>query len=157
VCNAQHICVADCVTSSQCPGDAPICNPVSKVCVECVVNGDCPAGETCNSVGKCVASDGGTKDGGADGGKTDGGADGGKTDGGLGQDSGTGDGGLSGGDGGGGKGGDSGLDDTDSIEGGGCACVTAGQSPLGTNGTPALVGLGLAAMLTLRRRSRASR
>jgi MYXO-CTERM domain-containing protein len=148
ICNPQHICITNCITSSECPGDAPICNPASKVCVECVVNGDCPAGEICNSVGKCVLSDGGTKDSGTDGGKTDGGLPG--------PDSGaSGDGGASGGDGGS-RGAEAGLDDTDSIEGGGCACVTAGQSPLGTNGAPALVGLGVAAMLTLRRRSRAS-
>jgi hypothetical protein len=146
VCNPQHICVTNCITSSECPGDAPICNPQSKVCVECVVSGDCPAGEVCNSVGKCVASDGGTKDGGTDGGKTDGGSLG---------DSGTG----AGSDSGLTSSADGGKDnfETDSIEGGGCACVTAGQVPLGGTGAPALVGLGIAAMLTLRRRSRAAR
>jgi MYXO-CTERM domain-containing protein len=44
ICNGTtHTCGSSCSKSSECPGSAPVCNPQSSQCVQCLGDGDCPA------------------------------------------------------------------------------------------------------------------
>jgi hypothetical protein len=49
VCDSEGVC-ADCLDSTQCPANQPVC--VSEECV-CRTSADCPLGQTCNSDQTC--------------------------------------------------------------------------------------------------------
>lgn len=51
----NHECNAACATNADCSGDAQICNPTTKACVECLVKADCPDDPFCDpTYGKCA-------------------------------------------------------------------------------------------------------
>lgn len=60
-CVAPEVCdtttgnCGPCTTSAQCPGDAPICDPATKKCVECTSNANCTPPEVCDTTtGNCT-------------------------------------------------------------------------------------------------------
>ena len=51
------LCVVGCTPdggSAQCPAAQPLCDPAAAVCVQCELDGDCPAHRSCSTVHVCL-------------------------------------------------------------------------------------------------------